>query len=160
MQLSDDGHGISADSLAFYRDNRHRLGPITAVSVTFPGLDRTSAYPLTLRDNAGNQMRLSGATAGYPGEGPRTAMQILVEAGFDAEHARDVFTRKLVQLRRDHSGATRRDDVAAALQRQPVRRALRPAHPPPSVIRRRDARPSSLRPQSSAPTRPVRRCRR
>ena len=103
MHLFDDGGGITTDSRDFYRDNRHRLGEIIEAQVFFPGSAGPSPYSCILGDADGNKMWLSGVAAGYAGEGPRLAMEILVEAGFAAEQARDVFVRTPVRLHREPS---------------------------------------------------------
>jgi hypothetical protein len=100
MHLFDGGGGITADSRNFFRDNRHKLGEIVEAQVFFPGSAGPSAYSCILGDADGNKMWLSGLAAGYAGEGPRVAMEILVEVGFPAEQARDVFVRTPVRLHR------------------------------------------------------------
>ena len=101
MHLFDDGGGITADSRNFFRDNRHKLGEIVEAQVFFPGSAGPSPYSCILGDADGNKMWLSGVAAGYAGEGPRVAMEILVEVGFAAEQARDVFVRTPVRLQRE-----------------------------------------------------------
>lgn len=101
MRLDDDGSGVTRDSVRFFRDNRERLGPIVSAAVRFPGFgDPFDPYLLVLRDDAGNEMRLSGCTTGYAGEGPRATMQILVDEGFLAAEARAVFTAPELALQR------------------------------------------------------------
>lgn len=100
MRLYDDGHGNAAASLHFYRDHAHLLGPIVGAQVWFPGLGGPYPYCMVLHDRVGQELWLSGAAAGYPGEAPRVAMQILVEAGFPAEQAAQVFDRTALQLTR------------------------------------------------------------
>jgi hypothetical protein len=99
MNLFDNGLGITADSIAYYRDHRHELGTILTAEVAFPGLSDHYPYCFELRDDRGNRMFLSGLTAGYPGEGPRGAMEILVDAGFPAVDAQRVFHDRQVTLR-------------------------------------------------------------
>jgi len=102
MRLQDNGTGITRDSVTFFREHRHELGEVTDVAVRFPGFsDPHDPYTMTMRDEAGNEMLLSGCTAGYVGEAPRAAMQILAELGFDAEQARRVFTEPDLVLSRD-----------------------------------------------------------
>lgn len=101
MHLYDDGGGITADSRNFFRDNRHQLGDIVEAQVFFPGSAGPSPYSCILGDSDGNKMWLSGLAAGYAGEGPRVAMEILVEVGFPAEQAREVFVSTPVRLHRD-----------------------------------------------------------
>ena len=115
MRYSDQGTGVTRDSLAFFREHRHRLGQIVEASVRFPGFDDPhDPYLMVLRDDRGNEMLLSGCTAGYPGEGPRGAMQVLVESGWPADQAALVFTTPSVQLERETRART---PVAAAVRR-------------------------------------------
>jgi hypothetical protein len=95
----DNGLGITADSINYYRDNRHQLGTIITADVAFPDVADHYPYCFELRDDRGNRMFLSGLTAGYPGEGPRAAMELLVDAGFPATEARQVFHDRQVSLR-------------------------------------------------------------
>jgi hypothetical protein len=99
VNFFDNGLGVTADSISYYRDNRFQLGTIIAAEVVFPGLADHYPYCFELRDDRGNRMFLSGLTAGYPGEGPRAAMELLVDAGFPATDARRVFHDQQVTLR-------------------------------------------------------------
>jgi hypothetical protein len=95
----DNGLGDAADSLAYYRNHRHELGAIVAAEVAFPGLSEHYPYCLELRDDRGNRMYLSGLTAGYAGEAPRAAMEVLIDAGFAAADAQRVLHDRQVTLR-------------------------------------------------------------
>ena len=106
MTWQDDGAGVSADSLAYYRDHRHELGRIVQAAVTFPGLGDDDPYTMVLRDDRGTRMLLSGCPTGYAVAAPRAAMEILVEAGFAAEIAQVVFTHRVVRMTRGRDGAT------------------------------------------------------
>lgn len=86
-RLCDAGLGRTADSLGYCRDNRHLLFPIRAAEVLFPGDAERAPHTMFLSDTAGNELWLSGCTIGYVGEGPRAALQILVEEGFPADEA-------------------------------------------------------------------------
>ena len=99
MNFFDNGLGNAADSIAYYRDHRHELGTILAAEVSFPGLSDHYPYCFELRDDRGNRLFLSGLTAGYAGEGPRGAMEVLVEAGFGVTDAQRVFHDRQVVLR-------------------------------------------------------------
>jgi hypothetical protein len=99
MNYFDNGLGVTADSLAYYRDHRHELGLIIAAEVSFPGLSDHYPYCFELRDDRGNRMFLSGLTAGYVGEGPRGAMEVLAEVGFSAVEAQRVMHDRQVILR-------------------------------------------------------------
>lgn len=108
MRLDDEGNGITRDSVRFFRDHRHELGEITSAELRFPGFgDPFDPYLMVLRDANGNEMRLSGCTTGYNGEGPRAAMQLLVEAGFPATHAQGVFSEPTIVLSRPPASAVR-----------------------------------------------------
>jgi hypothetical protein len=99
MNYFDDGLGVTADSLNYYRDHRHLLGTIIAAEVSFPGLSDHYPYCFELRDDQGNRMFLSGFAAGYPGEAPRGAMEALIDAGFPACDAQRVMVDRQVTLR-------------------------------------------------------------
>jgi hypothetical protein len=114
MRYLDDGTGHTAASLIHYREHRHRLGTITEADVYFPGMGGPYPYCMILRDTGGNEIWLSGCAAGYAGEGARAAMEVLVDAGWRAVDAREVFTRTHLQLRTSATGngarRQRRDD--------------------------------------------------
>jgi hypothetical protein len=116
VNFCDDGRGSAAASLGFYREHAHRLGDVVEAIVRFPGWDEDGppAHHLMLRSAAGDQLYLSGAAAGYPGEGPRIAMQVLVESGFPAEQARLGFTEPQLRLTRRPSTPARPEAVADA----------------------------------------------
>lgn len=99
MNYFDNGLGVTADSVAYYRDHRHELSTIIAAEVAFPGLSDRYPYCFELRDDTGNRMFLSGLTAGYAGEGPRGAMEVLVDAGFGVVDAQRVLHDRQVTLR-------------------------------------------------------------
>ena len=115
MRYSDSGNGITADSIAFYRDHQHQLGPIVSAELRFPGFDDPpDPYLMVLRDQAGNEIRLSGCTTGYPGEGPRGAMLVLLEAGWSVEEARQVFSAANLNLARGGPAPATRGAAVAA----------------------------------------------
>jgi hypothetical protein len=88
MRISDNGSGITRDSLEFYRDHRHELADVREVTVRFPGFDDPhDPYLMVVRDVEGNEMRLSGCTTGYVGEGPHGTMRVLIEEGCPVVHA-------------------------------------------------------------------------
>jgi hypothetical protein len=99
MNYFDNGMGVTADSLSYYRDHRHLIGTVVAAEVSFPGLSDHYPYCFELRDDRGNRLFLSGLTAGYPGEGPRGAMEVLVDAGFAVVDAQRVMHDRQVVLR-------------------------------------------------------------
>jgi hypothetical protein len=102
MRYSDLGNGVTRDSIAFFREHRHRLAEIVQASVRFPGFDDPhDPYLMVLADRNGDEIALSGCTAGYPGEGPRGAMQVLVECGWPPDQAALVFTTASLRLDRE-----------------------------------------------------------
>lgn len=129
MDYLDLGNGSSAESIAFFREHRDRLGELVAAEVYFPGTGGAYPHCAALRDGAGNVIWLSGLAAGYPGEGPRAAMQVLVEAGFPAEQARTVFTERAVTLTRTPAPPGRPSAIAESrFRREPTtRRGTAPA---------------------------------
>jgi hypothetical protein len=102
MRYSDSGNGVTVDSIAFFRDHRDQIGPIVTADLRFPGFDDpTDAYLMVLQDEVGDEIRLSGCTTGYPGEGPRGAMLVLLETGWSVEESRQVFTAATLSLVRN-----------------------------------------------------------
>jgi hypothetical protein len=100
MQYSDEGNGITAESLAFFVANRRHLGDIVEISIRFPGFtDPFDPYLMVLRDRAGHEIRLSGCTAGYNGEGPRGSERILRDIGIGDFDAARVLTEPDVYMR-------------------------------------------------------------
>ena len=105
MRIDDTGNGITRDSLAFYRDHRHRIGDLREVTVRFPGYDDPhDPYLMVLRDRDGNQLRLSGCTTGYVGEGPHGTMRVLIEEGIPVVHAMVVLSAATARFARDSDG--------------------------------------------------------
>lgn len=79
MQWKDEGYGITERSLAFWRENKVRLGRIVRAELRD---FRTTQYPLVITDAHGNQILLSGCAGGYGGEGPGGTLKVLQDAGF------------------------------------------------------------------------------
>jgi hypothetical protein len=105
MELRDPGTGITRDSLAFYRDHRHQLADLAAVSLQFPAFgDPYDPYLRVLTDNHGNSLQLSGCTTGYVGEGPNGSMQLLVAEGVPGELALAVTDAARLTFVRDNHG--------------------------------------------------------
>ena len=127
MRYIDNGNGVTRDSIAFFREHRHQLNEIVEATVRFPGFDDPhNPYLMALRDDRGDEMLLSGCTAGYAGEGPRGAMQVLVEAGWPADQAALVFTTPTLHLERQAGAAPGPTMSAAKRSPQPVRTAPSP----------------------------------
>lgn len=105
MRISDPGTGITRESLEFYRDHRHELGDVREVTVRFPGYDDPhDPYLLTLRDSRGDELRLSGCTTGYVGEGPHGTMRLLIEEGCPVVHAMVVLSAATATFQCDEEG--------------------------------------------------------
>src|SRR3954452_9956533 len=105
MQLRDAGDGITRDSLAFYRDHRHELGALREVTVRFPAFDDPyNPYLMVLRDADGQELLLSGCTAGYVGEGPHGTLQVLVAEGCPVDAATYVLDGAALRYTRDGDG--------------------------------------------------------
>jgi hypothetical protein len=105
MQISDTGNGVTRDSLAFYRDHRHRIGDLTEVYVRFPGYDDPhDPYLMRLRDQHGDELLLSGCTTGYVGEGPHGSMNVLISEGCPVVQAMVVLSAATARFTRDESG--------------------------------------------------------
>jgi hypothetical protein len=104
----DAGDGITRDSLAFYRDHRHELGALREVTVRFPAFeDPHDPYLLVLFDVDGHELRLSGCTAGYVGEGPNGTLQILIAEGCPVDAATYVLDGASLRYTRDGAGEWR-----------------------------------------------------
>lgn len=105
MDLLDPGAGITRDSLTYYRDRRHELDGLVAITVRFPGFgDPYDPYLMVLTDGRGDRMLLSGCTTGYVGEGPNGSLEILVGEGVDIETALAVTAAARLSLTRTPEG--------------------------------------------------------
>ena len=105
MQISDTGNGVTRDSLAFYRDHRHRIDVLTEVYVRFPGYDDPhDPYLMRLRDQHGDELLLSGCTTGYVGDGPHGSMNVLISEGCPVVQAMVVLSAATARFTRDESG--------------------------------------------------------
>lgn len=119
MRMSDAGNGITRDSLDFYRDHRHQLGDVREVTVRFPGYDDPhDPYLLVVRDGRDDEIRLSGCTTGYVGEGPHGTMRVLIEEGCPVVHAMVVLSAATARFVHDDTG-WRVDDYTLANARCP-----------------------------------------
>lgn len=105
MRISDAGNGVTRDSLEFYREHRHQLSNVQEVTVRFPGFDDPhDPYLMVLRDADGNELRLSGCTTGYVGEGPHGTMRVLIEEGCPVVHSMVVLHASTARFLRDADG--------------------------------------------------------
>ena len=133
-QLKDEGNGITRDSLAFYRDNRHNLGDLAEVSIRFPGYDDPhDLYLMVLRDRDrdrdGAELLLSGCTTGYIGEGPNGAMKLLIDEGCPVDKALIALGAATVHFTRDIDGRWAVDRCLAAAHRSQTPTDIDPAQP-------------------------------
>lgn len=80
MTYEYDAHGITSEGLKLYYSNKEKLGVIVRAI-----MDRENGESvLSLYDENEDCLRIvSGVTAGYNGEGPHGAIEILRDAGFD-----------------------------------------------------------------------------
>ncbi len=103
MFLKDDGGGITERSLAFWNQNKGKIGLPISVEASFEGLvteDRTEngitypvEYNLIIHGYAGDIL-LSGCNCGYGGTGPNGTAKILAELGIPIETARQAMVHK------------------------------------------------------------------
>ena len=120
--LYDYSHGITFESLEYYRKRRHRFKAFVeayvfsdvadAVVAGFYEVDEQDEDDdprikdvltplLVLRDTDGAELWLGGCTCGYGGTGPSGSYEVLSDAGFQREAADAVFKHSLVRLHRD-----------------------------------------------------------
>jgi len=81
--VRDRAWNYTAGSLAFWKQNRHKIGPI--VRAVMRAEAEPDGYYLRLIDENANEMWFGGLNAGYSGEGPHGTLTVLVEAGFGNE---------------------------------------------------------------------------
>jgi hypothetical protein len=121
--LYDYSHGITFESLEYYRKRRHRFKTFVeayvfseeadAVAAGFyeandepcedgdPHIKDVLAPLLVLRDADGAELWLGGCTCGYGGTGPSGSHEVLLDAGFPREAVDAVYKHSLVRLHRD-----------------------------------------------------------
>jgi len=75
--LHDDGGGVTARSLAYFRRNGQRLGRVLEVII-----DRDRLFSMEIHGSEG-LMLLSGCNCGYGGEGPNGNLEILKALGVE-----------------------------------------------------------------------------
>jgi len=93
MLLKDDGNGVTAESLDFWRANKDKIGPVSFVEVhdDLHVEQSPEGYPLEYPCaiyGADGVIYLSGCTCGYGGEGPNGTAKILADVGLPLEEAR------------------------------------------------------------------------
>ena len=101
MHYLDNSNDNTADSLAFLerpeadaRRHRSSAGLLAPSRGTQPVHVHPHRHPR-------HTIWLSGPAAGYHGEGPRAALQTLLECGFPNRDAQQVLTRSPVRLQRE-----------------------------------------------------------
>jgi hypothetical protein len=89
----DNGHGVTRQSLEFWRANRAKIGPVLSLEcgeACLRGMLSPSGVPLEYtciiygRDG---EIWLSGCTCGYGGEGPRGTAHVLMDIGVPENRA-------------------------------------------------------------------------
>lgn len=102
IALKDNGHGVTRESLDFWRANRDRIGPILSVEVQddlYVEPDPEKGYPVEYPCavyGVGGMIRLSGCTCGYGGEGPHGTAKILEDIGVHPVQAQRMVQQKAV----------------------------------------------------------------
>jgi hypothetical protein len=121
--LYDYSHGITFESLDYYKKRCHRFKTFVEAYVFSEVADSVAAgfYEvddeqhedddprikdvltplLVLRDADGAELWLGGCTCGYGGTGPSGSHEVLSDAGFPTEASDVVFKHSLVRLHRD-----------------------------------------------------------
>ncbi len=107
----DDGFGgVTESSLRFFEGVRKNLGHVVEVTASFKPLRATSegSYYTILRDHEGNEVWLSGCTAGYHGAGPNGTRKLLklvglpVPGGLYSSKRKPVIIRSAAAKERNH----------------------------------------------------------
>jgi hypothetical protein len=94
MILYDDGGGITRRSIDFWHDNKHKIGNVGMLKVSFDShIHNDKEYNLVAMGNEGT-IFLSGCNCGYGGEGPHGTKQILIELGVPADKAEEYIYKK------------------------------------------------------------------
>ncbi|SVA61800.1 uncharacterized protein METZ01_LOCUS114654 [marine metagenome] len=92
-QFIDKGHGITEESIKFFKRKRGKLGQILQINI-----DQHREFDMEIRCTAGTVL-LSGVTCGYGGTGPHGTLRILELIGLDSEeYKQKVFTNKHVNI--------------------------------------------------------------
>ena len=89
----DGGHGVTADSIKYFKTLRGRLGEIVQINI-----DKNREYGLEINCSSGIVL-LSGVTCGYGGTGPNGTLKLLEMIGLDSEDYRQkVFSNNHVVI--------------------------------------------------------------
>jgi hypothetical protein len=99
--LKDSGHGVTQDSLAFWRANRVKIGSVLSLECKndLRGMLSSTGIPLEYtcivygRDG---EIWLSGCTCGYSGEGPHGTARVLVDIGVPKKRALQMMLEKVI----------------------------------------------------------------
>lgn len=116
-----------ADSLAFFRDHRDELGPITRAAATTPQSRRDLFYALVLRDDRGDEMLLSGPMHRDDDTARSLLVKITVEAGFAEDASGSILTHAGVRMRRTVDGTTSLECAIGPRWQSPRRLTAAPA---------------------------------
>ncbi len=96
-------YGTTELSIQEWRRCRAVIGPVQRIEVSKAALDRDATMIIEGREAC---LLLSGANAGYAGEGPHGSERILLEAGVPKDQAQAVFDSEHVTFIRDEGGWT------------------------------------------------------
>lgn len=99
--LKDSGHGVTRQSLEFWRRNRSRIGDILSIEVRddLHCESHPDGYPVEytcMITGADGVIYLSGCTCGYAGEGPNGTARLLTDIGVPPEEARRMMQANVV----------------------------------------------------------------
>ena len=116
-----------AESLAFFRDHRDELAPITRAAATTPQSRHDLFYALVLRDDRGGEMLLSGQMRRDDDNARSLLVRIAVEAGFAEDAAGSILTHAGVRMRRTLDGTTTLECATGPRWQSPRRLPAAPA---------------------------------
>lgn len=105
--LKDNGHGVTRESLEFWRANRSEIGSVLSVECKKDGLRgdlSPSGVPLEydcIIYGCDGEVWLSGCTCGYGGEGPHGTARVLMDLGVPEDRALNMMLRDYIDCRVD-----------------------------------------------------------
>jgi hypothetical protein len=76
-----ENSGSSTESLEYYKKNKNNLGKLIEVRC-----DKSTGEKLRIRGEEA-EMKLSGCTCGYSGQGPQTTAEVLHDLEFEKDEA-------------------------------------------------------------------------
>ncbi len=97
-------YGTTQTSIDEWHRYRSLVGPVRRIEVSYAPVDLKDITMVV--EGAYACLLLSGANAGYGGEGPHGSERILIEAGVPKEQARAVFDYRYVVFVNDGEGWT------------------------------------------------------